>query len=547
MSLAKFIDGVVEAVSPTWAAERVAARRAVERARSFAGGGIDRGNARWLPSAESGDSPRVDEIQRCRQRAWDLYRNNPHAAKLVRTIVSQVVGTGLKPESLAVNEDGTPHNAFRERAKELYRRWDRQADVKGRPGAGGVTFGEMTAQALRESILTGECLARRRFMRLDDSRNAGLVIPLRLEMIEAERVPEDGGPFTPGTDIPGHQVFRGIEYDADSNRAAYHVMRTHPNDPRTAGYGDTVPVPADEMVHLYVQERPSQSRGWSWFARALLDLRDVADYQYNELMSSALAACVTLSIKRTAASQGVGALPSLAPPVGSANSDADGNAMTRMQPGMIFHDVDVQGFNPQRPNSTAEGFINHLLRGVATGLPGVKASSVTGDYRESSFSSERSADNDCWRETEMVQDWLAAHFCQPVWESVVEAGVRAGFFVDVVDQEEFLADTQRFVGANWHGPVARSINPADDEQASALAIRNCTSSPQAEAAARGYDWAEIIKQNAEFYAAAANAGLPPEYALGVLGIKLQPAAVESPVATRRVVGLNGQDMSRRGA
>jgi len=48
-------------------------------------------------------------IDSLRADSWQLYRNNPSARKIVRSITAKVVGKrGMNPESLAMNEDGSP-------------------------------------------------------------------------------------------------------------------------------------------------------------------------------------------------------------------------------------------------------------------------------------------------------------------------------------------------------------------------------------------------------------------------------------------------------
>ncbi len=152
---------------------------------------------------------------------------------------------------------------------------------------------------------------------------------------------------------------------------------------------------------------------------------------------------------------------------------------------MIVKADSITGFDPSRPGANVEGFINHLLRGTANGMPGLKSSTVTGDYRQSSFSSERSADNDAWPEMESVQEWFCCSFCTAVYERVIEAGVLAGFFDGVITPEEFLDQKQDLLPVEWQCPVALSINPTDDVAADKDAIAGGFSSVQIACAKRG--------------------------------------------------------------
>ncbi|WP_166820511.1 phage portal protein [Thalassoroseus pseudoceratinae] len=486
--------------------------------RQLEAGKLDRTTASWAAQAAAGDISRVDVIQRLRQRAWYEFRNNMYANKAVRAIVSRLIGNGVSPESIAVNPQGEPLAEFRTKARKLWDRFCREPSDLGRPGRGGITFHELSAQVLTEVICSGECFLRLRRISKEEQAARNLRLPLTIQVIEAERVSEAAIMTEPTKD--GTVIFRGIELDADTGkRLAYHVYSRHPNHP----LGDsrnykTVRIQADEILHVYVQQRPSQLRGFSWLSPVLLNLRDINDYQFNELVASAVSSCIALAITREPTSGSLG----LQATTGGDNTDSDGNAITRIQPGTLLQlnpGEKLDGFDPNRPAKAAENFINHLLRGVAAGLPGVKSSQITGDYRASSFSSERSAENDIMPEIQSLQNWFYMSAHQPIYEAVIDTGVMAGYFGNVPnDQSGDLC----LCDAVWRGPVSKSINPNQDENASMGAIKNGTSSAQIEAARKGHDWRKVIEENAEVYKAAIDAGLPESYAMNLIGVGVSP-------------------------
>jgi capsid protein len=189
-------------------------------------------------------------------------------------------------------------------------------------------------------------------------------------------------------------------------------------------------------------------------------------------------------------------------------------------------DGSLETFSPNQPNINPEAFVQHMLRGVSAGFPGLKASTVIGDYRRSSFSSEKSADNDVWPEIMAIQEWFAAGFCQPIYEAVLRSAILAGYFDGIVSAEEFQANRQQLVVAKWQGPVSQSINPEKDVAAAASRIKSGLSSPQMECAKLNVNWRDVIADNAEFYMAAAEAGLPEEVINGVFSIEQTETAEE---------------------
>lgn len=516
------IDRFIGIFAPAVAARRIHARATMQQMQSYTSGlsgyqagKINRLTKNWQAgNGNENAQPRAD-ISRLRALSWDLYRNNSQAKKICRSLESKVIGRGLKPQSQAVFADGKPNVSFRTRAHDLWRALHERLDYRGRPGCGGQDFTELSKTALRSVILGGEVLYRFR----NESQPADKLPPLSIQLVHADRL----------SDIPinaenNNVIFYGVELDPNDRRAAYHIWRYHPTDPRvlTATVSDVVRVPAADIGHLYIAEDVDQIRGTPWFSAALLKMRDTSDYEYNELKAAAVAACVVLGYRRSSGQSEFG----LTTGDSDDMTDADGNKVTHIQPGMIVdlgRNGEMQSFNPARPTSNASEFIAHMLRSQATAVPGMKGSTLTGDFRNASFSSERSADNDVWPELEGLQDWFAGSFCQPIYERVILAAVQSGWFdgVDGFDLADFQQRKDDYLRCAWQGPVARSINPVDDAEAARKRIQNGISSPQREAALIGRNWQEIVMEIAEYIEFASSHDLPESIVSQTLGIDQQ--------------------------
>src|SRR5690606_24615864 len=87
---------------------------------------------------------------------------------------------------------------------------------------------------------------------------------------------------------------QGIEFSPDGQRVGYHLYEVHPgsydrfNKPFISNF-----IPADEIVHIFRQERPGQVRGVPWMAPAMIRLKDLDDYEDAQLMKQKVAACFT--------------------------------------------------------------------------------------------------------------------------------------------------------------------------------------------------------------------------------------------------------------
>lgn len=532
-----FWERVIAVVSPSWAMSRFVARATLQQMEGFIGkSGYDAGKVNINTKFRQGSEAKefaipLTEVARLRWQSWNLWRNNPYAKKIVHSLQSKVIGkSGMMPESTAVNEDGSPNVEFRARAKKLWQSLQSGFDLRGMPGRGGLTMPGLQKLALRAAILSGEVLTRLVPIDPVTQTQRDLPIPFALQTIDAARLADQNHPAT-GTIAEGHSMYRGIELDGEGNRVAYWVNSYTPGYV-TPNYGTAIRIPADQVAHLFVEEDIDQYRGVPWFAPAILSVRDTGDLQYNVLKASAMAACLVMAYRKPTGAQRFGLNQSAQndPHSNSGSSDGsdltdiDGNAITKIQPGMFVNlgkDGDLQGISPNQPNLNAADFIQHMLRGTAAAFPGVKGSTLTGDYRNSSFSSERSADNDLWPEVEEVQEWFAASFCQPIYESVIRAAFLSGYFDGIATADDFVSNPSAFTSATWQGPVSRSINPTDDVNASGLRMKFGLSSLQMECAKLNINWLDVLNNIAELYEIAKSKNIPEEVVNNILGVTSQ--------------------------
>jgi capsid protein len=175
-----------------------------------------------------------------------------------------------------------------------------------------------------------------------------------------------------------------------------------------------------------------------------------------------------------------------------------------------------------RPNTDVTEFVGQLLRNVAGGMPVVKASTLTKNYKESTFSSEKSADNDQSFEVSQIQEWFITTFCQPIWAEFIDTAIMAQCFagVEIPTPEELTpANRQLLFDSDWRGPGQKSLNPVVDEQATAMAVASGMKSYQSACAERGEDWRKNVRDDVAFIKFARAEGLDEMYIQQRLGAK----------------------------
>ena len=210
-------------------------------------------------------------------RARWLVRNNGYAANAVDAFANHVVGDGIKPSS-KITEAAT-----KEELQKLWLAWTDEADAEG-----FTDFYGLQRRVAREVFLAGEVFLRFRPRRPED----GLAVPLQLQMIPSEMLPLNR------TEPWGRNPVRqGIEFDGIGRRVAYHFLRRHPGDMTDPGLaGETVRVPASEVIHILDPVEAGQLRGVSRFAAAVVKLFTLDLYDDAELERKKTAAMFAMFI-----------------------------------------------------------------------------------------------------------------------------------------------------------------------------------------------------------------------------------------------------------
>ena len=132
-----------------------------------------------------------------RTRSHDIVRKNPYALNAIEAIVSNCIGTGIKPQSKAKNAE------FRKKIQELWLRWTDESDA-----AEVCDFYGLQVLVLRRVIECEECFVRIKI----DKRNA--TVPLRLQILEAEHSDSSRDGALPN----GNLIRSGIEFNKNGKK-----------------------------------------------------------------------------------------------------------------------------------------------------------------------------------------------------------------------------------------------------------------------------------------------------------------------------------------
>ncbi len=113
--------------------------------------GRGRRSLAWMPGNPGAVAAMLATNTELRIKSRDLVRRNAWAQAGIEAFVSNAVGTGIKPQSLAADE------RFKTDVQALWRDWTEEADA-----AGQTDFYGLQALACRAMLEGGECLIRLR-------------------------------------------------------------------------------------------------------------------------------------------------------------------------------------------------------------------------------------------------------------------------------------------------------------------------------------------------------------------------------------------------
>lgn len=277
----------------------------------------------------------------------------------------------------------------------------------------------------------------------------------------------------------GARNIAGVEFDADDQVEAYHVLKESPGSP-FAFQGQAIRVPAVDMLHIFDRLFPGQVRGLSWLVPVLLKLRDRDEASDALLMQLKTASLLTGFIK------------TLDGGTGGFDGEADGNAINAsLEPGamrLLPDGTDVTFSEPGKGLAQSVDFLRCQDREIATGV-GLTFEMLTGDLGEANYSSARVGLIDFRRRAEMLQvNLIEGQFLRPLWRRWMRVRELAGLTA-TTELDDCLA--VRFVPPGWQW-----VDPQNEVAADVQAIEAGLKSREEVVAGRGRDIDELDEERA---------------------------------------------------
>lgn len=423
----------------------------------------------WVPKRLLTRQSEEDERQTIVERSIDLVNNDPHAAGVVETFATTVVGAGLLPhptmdgDILGLDKEKT--RQLRAQQKGIYRVWSPFADAGARMTFGGVQY------LLQTCLLKyGEYLMLLPMLK-DNTRPYSLacqvINPMRL--------------MTPIDKMGNKNIHDGVETGKYGEPVAYWIKRINSE----AGIGfrsDTsdnfMRISAKKghrwnVLHGFMQKDPEQVRGMPFFASAMKYFRDFNDLLDAELVANIVTAAYTLFIEVGADMDPIWPAENLSSITESEVTSSGKTKEVRyeeMTPGIIMYGNTGEKPHPivaNRPGTTFEPFVKTIKKSLAMAL-NMPYPVLFKDVENVNYAGFRSAMLDAWRVFTYYRTWLGQGDCQKVFTMLQEEAWLKGD----LDYKDFYEDMYTLTTAEWRGSPKGDIEPIKAVQADILAIQH---------------------------------------------------------------------------
>lgn len=475
--VARAVDAIVATFNPDAAIRRRGARAKLwlleNRLSAYSGASSSAWEGRRSVTRGSADSD-LDEatLDTLRARSRELQRNAPAARAMTLALADNIVGSGLRPRlalpwrQLGITRERAQDLAMQ--ANRVWRRWNAHADATNRK-----SFLELQHLAVASTIVSGDCFAIPMFV--EDARRP-CRYRLKLELVESDRCD------TPRGKLPNdREVRNGVELGARSQPVAYWFHVRHPGerwraaspgDRRMKRYAADRPDGRPNVIHVYDQERIGQSRGVPALASTLEHWRHIEDYTLAEIEAASVASLIAgfVTSQNPESTQEARAIVDAISGVqGKRNRDAATRTIEEIRSGTIEYlgpGEDIRFSTPGRPSPNFGPFLQTMLHLAASAL-GMSYPIATRDFAGTNYSQARADILEAGRMFQRRQQWLATHFCQPVWKLLLEEAWLLG---DFDAPRGFQDDLELWTATQWVPPGRGWVDPQKEVGAWQTAI-----------------------------------------------------------------------------
>lgn len=471
--------------------------------------------ASYQPASRSADLDLAPAKRMADARSRDLARNDAGLQNGVASRVDNIVGAyfmlNAKPNSAQLfgKEDTDWEDEFQEEVEEKFAA-DAESIECHLDASGRNTLTEMVRLAVEQETVYGEVLASAEWIS-EYGRPCGTAI----QMIDSDRL------STPPNKMADRNISMGVQKNSYGKPIGYHVRMDHPSEWRSGQSYKWQYVPAQmkwgrrQMIHLFQQHRPSQSRGIGVMVSAISEMKMSKQFRQivlqNAILNATFAATIESDLDSATVLQMLGGemvTPEAVQDMltsymaghyntmsalmgGSKNLHIDGVKIPHLPPGTKLN---LNGAG--QGGALGTDFEVSLNRVMAAAL-GLSYEQFSRDYSNTNYSSARAAMGETYKAMLAIKRNIADRFASMIYRLWLEEMLNKGEITSIRrNMPNWYEGRNRewYAGAEWVGASRGQIDELKETQAAILRMDNGLSTLEIETARLGQDWRRQLRQ-----------------------------------------------------
>lgn len=450
-------------------------------ARMFAAARADRFGTDWGSTPLTADQV-VERNQRALvARSREQAANNDYAKAFLRMCRQNIVGPqGVQLQAQSRDDKGKLDTLANQAIETGWEVWGhrKNCDVTGKR-----SWREIQNSCVNTAVKDGEFM-----LRLIFGRDAG-PWQFAVQVLDPQRCPVDVNEERTGR---GTFIRQGIEFNK-YGRPLFYLFTTTDETEADYRFGgrNFVRVPADDIVHGFLEDMVGQKRGLPWMATGLFRMRHLNGMEDAAIINARVGASKMGFIQWKD-----GMRPEFLEDLDDdevqdmLTIDAEAGTFPVLPEG-----AELKEWNPQYPAGEFAPFYKSMLRGMAAGF-GVLYNNLASDLEGVNFSSIRQGtldEREHWKE---LQEWLIESLVQPVFEAWLPRALLGGKLM-VKGRPLKPERIDRYSVVSWQPRRWQWIDPRADVDAAVDSKNNMLTSPSRIMREQGQDpqtvWAETAR------------------------------------------------------
>jgi len=408
------------------------------------------------------------ELNELVARAREMAQNDPVVVRYQKLLSANVIGnTGIGITPAATDPSGALDTKANDIISNCFQKWSKYPTVDNL-----MSWVDFQRICIENLVTDGEV-----FIRIYRGDGYGQ-FKYQLQMLSPDYVDVL-------YNLGAEGIRSSIQYDKYNRPINYIIYNRHPKDTLTTIPLQRLVIPANDVIHLYVQNHPDQHRGIPLIAPVMSQMLDAKHYKYLALTAARVGAGTQGFLTQTD--------PGKSKYRG--NSDTEAAKIITTEPGSIQElpaGMDLKKYDPTYPIQGYSDYIKSISRDIASGL-GVSYIDLYSDLNNCSYSSIRWGTLSDREQYKMFQRLLIDTVIEPIYLNFVEMACLSGTLTDGKTKLPY-SKLDKYSQALYRPRSYPTIDPEKESRADMQMLQNQETTLTKLLAEKGFNIEDVLKE-----------------------------------------------------